>query len=351
MAAQLGKLPAQFMRKVVFERLGASSSRTLVGPRFGVDNAVVQVGRGKVMIATTDPLSFIPTLGPHHSAWLSVHLLASDLTTSGLSPQYGIFDFNLPPRMQDSTFAAYWKWFHEEWRRLGLAIVGGHTGRFYGCDYTIIGAGVIWAIGPERTYVSSHMGRDGDDIILTKGLAIGTTAVLARTFPRTLEKLLGENLFRKAWNYLSKMSTVEDALTAVTVGIRGEGVTAMHDATEGGVLAALVELVDASRLGAVVDLEALPVSEETSAICKLFRINPRSSLSEGSLIIASRPSKTSKILRRLSSKGIEARVVGKLTRRLHGCYERTQRGSRPLRYPSVDDYWKAYWKGVKSGWK
>jgi hydrogenase expression/formation protein HypE len=64
--------------KVIYPRLGAARREIIVGPRFGVDNAVVRVGGGKVLVATTDPLSFIPGLRPSESAWLSVNLLASD---------------------------------------------------------------------------------------------------------------------------------------------------------------------------------------------------------------------------------------------------------------------------------
>jgi hydrogenase expression/formation protein HypE len=321
-----------------------------VGPQFGVDNAVVRIGDGMVMVSTTDPLSFIPSIQPRESALLSVHLLASDLTTSSFPPQYGIFDFNLPPKMKDSEFASYWKAFHEECRRLGIAIVGGHTGKFEGCDYTIIGGGVIWSIGPEKDYLVSSMAENGDDLILTKSVAFGATAVLTRAFPRTVKKALGERLFEKTWRYLSNMSTVKEALAAASVGIHRKGVTAMHDATEGGVVAAILELANASRLGADVSLENLPIRDETEIICKLFHLDPLTSLSEGSLVIASRPDKTRRILNALCGEGIEAEVVGSLSAKFQGCYGSTRRGRSIIRYPTRDPYWQAFSRGVHKGW-
>ncbi len=338
------------MSGVVYPRLGAHRPDVLVGPQFGVDNAVVRIGDGMVMVSTTDPLSFIPSIQPKESALLSVHLLASDLTTSSFPPQYGIFDFNLPLKMKDSEFAGYWKAFHEECRRLGIAIVGGHTGKFEGCDYTIIGGGVIWSIGPEEDYLVSSMAEDGDDLILTKSVAFGATAVLTRAFPRTVKKALGERLFEKAWQYLFNMSTVREALAAASVGVHGKGVTAMHDATEGGVAAAILELANASRLGAEVSLENLPVRDETKMVCKLFRIDPLTSLSEGSLVIASRPDRTRRILNELSQEGIDAEVVGRLSAKFQGCYGLTTRGRSIIRYPARDPYWQAFWRGVHKGW-
>ncbi|TMI07664.1 hypothetical protein E6H34_07660 [Candidatus Bathyarchaeota archaeon] len=347
---RLGKAGRNILESVIYRSLGASRSQIIIGPSFGVDNSIVRLSGGRVLAATTDPLSYIPSLGPEASAWLSVHLLASDLTTSGFSPEYGLFDFNLPPTLNDLNFGKYWRSFHRECKRLGLSIIGGHTGRYAGIDYTIVGGGVVMATGPDDRYVTSSMARDGDDIILTKGAAIETTAVLTRTFPQSVRKALGARLFDKAWNYLDKVSTVEDALTASSVGVRQSGVTAMHDATEGGVIAGMIELTSASNLGLIVDLEEIQISDETQMLCELFGIDPMVSLSEGSLIIASRPAKSGKILATLSSRGIPSQIVGRLTSKFRGCKGSTSKGKRSLRYPSVDPYWKAYSRAIARGW-
>jgi hydrogenase expression/formation protein HypE len=252
--------------------------------------------------------------------------------------------------MGESQFAIFWKAFHNECRKLGISIVGGHTGRYPGIDYSVIGGGVLIAIGSEKKYLTSSMAHSGDEVILTKGAAIETTAVLTRTFPKRVKKALGPKLFALAWNYLGKTSTVRDALTASSIGVRRDGVTAMHDATEGGVIAGLIELASASDLGMIVDLESIPISEETRALCYHFRIDPMVSLSEGSLIIGSRPAKTDQILSKLASAGIRSSVVGKLTSSFRGCKAATGQRLRRLSYPDVDPYWKVYSKGIDRGW-
>ena len=347
---RLGKPNAQYMSKTVYRLKGKRRSEVLNGPQQGLDVSVVRLGKGKVMVSTSDPLSYIPQVGPEASAWLSIHLLASDLTTTGFSPVYGLFDFNLPPAMGNSQFASFWKAFHKECKKLGVSIIGGHTGRYPGIGYSVIGGGVLIATGSEKKYLTSSMAHSGDEVILTKGAAIETTAVLTRTFPRRVKKALGSKLFSMAWNYLGKTSTVRDALTASSIGVRSDGVTAMHDATEGGVIAGLIELASASDLGMIVNLESIPVSEESRALCDHFRIDPLVSLSEGSLIIASRPAKTDRILSKLASAGIPSCLVGKLTPKFRGCKAATERGMRSLSYPDVDPYWKAYSKGIERGW-
>ena len=351
MTGSLGKVDRSYLNTVIYPRLGAVRREIIVGPKFGVDNAVVRVGSGKVLVATTDPLSFIPGLRPEESAWLSVHLLASDLTTSGFAPQYGIFDFNLPPEMRDQEFADYWKAFHSECKKLGVAIIGGHTGKYQGCGYSIIGGGVMYSIGDQGRYLTSAMAKNGDHIILTKGVAVETTAILTRAFPRTVRKVLEARLFEKAWRYLSKVSTVKDALAAASVGLHRDGVTAMHDATEGGVTAAVLELGTASGLGAELDLTNISISEETREICRFFGIDPLTSLSEGTLIIASRPNKAARVLNKLKSAGIPSQVIGRLTSKTRSAYATTKRGRVRVNYPKYDPYWKAYWKGTTKRWK
>jgi hydrogenase expression/formation protein HypE len=144
---------------------------------------------------------------------------------------------------------------------------------------------------------------------------------------------------------------VKDALTAASIGIHENGVTAMHDATEGGVVAAVIELATASNLGAELNLSKSMISDETAELCKFFRIDPWTSLSEGSLIIACRPGKTSKLLSKLNSKGIQSRIIGHMTSRGKAVFATTGGRRNRVSYPKVDPYWKVYWKGIEKGWR
>jgi hydrogenase maturation factor len=279
-----------------------------------------------------------------------VNLLASDLATSGLAPQYGIFDFNLPAEMPPRAFDQYWRSFHGECRKLGIAIVAGHTGWYQGCDYTVVGGGVLCAVGKRKSYLLSTMAQVGDDVVLTKGAAIETTAVLSRAFPRTVRKALGDELFARATGYLKKVSTVKDSLVAASVGIHEKGVTAMHDATEGGIVAASLELASASNVGIEISLDDVHVSQETSAVCRLFQIDPMTSLSEGSLILTSKPRKTRSVLNALGAKGVQAAVVGSIRPSGSGNHGTYHGRSIQLKYPASDPYWGAFWKATKKRW-
>ena len=338
------------MNETVFRFKGYKSRKVLVGPRPGVDVSVIDIGRDEVMIVNCDPISFIPNLGPNDSAIISINEVASDVATSGIAPSFVMFDLNLPPRFSDSLLRAYWRSVHQTCKDRGLSIVGGHTGRFEGCDYSIVGSATMWTTAGKDQFLTSSMALEGDDLIFTKTAAYGATSVLTRAFPKTVRKHLGESLFGRAWKYLQECDTVSDSLSAVRAGIHQRGVTAIHDVTEGGSLAGIVEMTEASRLAGTIDLESIPVSEETLEICKLFRLDPLISLGEGSLLIAARPNRTRHVIDILQSRGTKATVIGQLSSRTRGLFGISRKGRIKIRFPKRDPYWNAYWRAMRKGW-
>lgn len=349
--SEVGKFPADLMERIVYPRLGARNDAVLVGPGQGLDTAVVRLGHNQVLVVTSDPFSVIPVLGLHDSAWLSVHLLASDLSTCGFPPRFVVVNFSLPPHMKDEEFEEYWNAFSNECKQLDIAVLGGHTGRYVGSDYTVIGGGVMMTLAPENQYLASSMTRPGDVIIMTKGVAIAATGILSRAFPETIQKAYGLSFLESAQSHFSMFSVVEDALTAASVGLRGKGVTAMHDVTEGGLLGALGELAEAADVGLDVDLSKVIVTDEARRVCDLFRLDPYVTLSEGTLIVTVKPENAGKVLKKLDSKRIRAATIGKVTEKRQGLWVRKDKKRARLRKPRVDPYWRAYWKAYQDGWR
>lgn len=347
---KLGKPDRDLMAGTVFRWTGARSPTVIRGPKHGVDTSVLSIGHRQVMILSTDPLSLIPSLGAEKSAWLSIHAIASDVATSGIAPKYAMFDLNLPPSLSDALLGKYWLSIHTACRDLGISILGGHTGRFEGCNYTVVGGATVFTIGEEDGYVTSDMAGEGDELIATKTAAIEATAVLAHSFPETVENRLGRLVLRKAQNLFRSVSVVEDALIASSAGLGDAGVSAMHDVTEGGILSAVLEMADASGLKAVVHSEQIPVAWEVVEVCRLFRIDPLFALGQGSLIIAVGPSRTQDVVIALRRRGVSSAVIGRLAEKPRHTIVRSDGREKPLAYPKEDPYWRAYWKAVNRRW-
>ena len=349
-SAVLGKLGLEGFQSLIAPHLGAARPEVLVGPRIGHDGAIVKVGAGRVIAVTTDPLSLIPALGPEASAKLACHLLASDAWTSGIPPSFATVSLHLPPTLSDATLRRYLEAMHQEWSRLGVAVIAGHTGRYEGCDLSIVGAGTLIGIGDEGRYLAPSFVQSGDRVIVTKGCAIETTAVTAHLLPERMLAALDEPGFSRAKAFLDRVSVVEDCRALVQVGVRERGVTCLHDATEGGVLGGLVELARASEKDLRVEKAKIPLAAEARAACEALAIDPYWALSEGTLIATVRPARADDAMAALAGAGIEAAVVGEVVGAGGKLWLTESDGAvRQLTEPEPDPYWAAYGRAVREG--
>jgi len=333
---------------VVYRHLGSPNRAVISGPRRGLDNAFLRLADGSVMVVSTDPISIIPELGVRKSAWLSAHLIASDVVTSGIPPRFASFSLNLPYVLDTSQRAEYVSALGDSCRELGVTIVSGHTGTYPGAGFTVVGGGTMFAFSKEGKYVNPAMARPGDKVLMTKGAAIEATASLSWAFPAFTERKVGRRIAKKGRALIDKCTVVKDASVAGAVGLGRMGVTSMHDATEGGVLGALDEMAEASSKGFDVDRDSILVSEEALAICGAFGIDPLTSLSEGTLLLTCSPSRAGEVKDSLVSAGLPTAEIGSV-RSGSGVWL-TGRGKRTRRFtPQADGYWRAYNEALRAG--
>jgi hydrogenase expression/formation protein HypE len=339
---EIGKISPEIFDEIIFPMLGRRDQTVLVPPQHGVDIGIIDIGAGRVIAITCDPVFIVPQYGWERSAWFAVHILASDAATSGLRPRYLAIDLNLPLSITKQELVILWQTMHQECDRLGIAIVAGHTARYQGTDYPMIGGATMISIGPRTDYVTPAMASPDEDIVITKGPAIEASALFAVTFPHRVEKVYGQAFARRAEELFWQMSVVEDALSAASIGVREDGVTAMHDATECGLWGGLYEVARASHVGMRIEKGKIPVPEEIEKICRLFEIDPFSAISEGTLIITCKRGKTEKLLSCLAAKGISAAAIGETCPEEHGITLFEKSREVPLEHPRVDPFWKAF---------
>lgn len=355
-AARPGKLAPEAFARVVAPRLGAARAEVLVGPRAGHDAAVVRLGAGRVMALTTDPLSLIPELGAARSARLACHLIASDLWTTGIPPAYASVGFALPPDFPDEAFADYWQAMSDEWAKLEVAVVTGHTGRYEGCDLSIVGAATLIGVGDEGRYVTPAMAAPGDRVLLTKGCAIETAAVAASLCPQRLGAALAAarlpaDALARLRALEARVSVVADCRAAVRTGVRARGVTALHDATEGGVLGGLIELAKACGHDLRVERARIPLAPEVRVACEVLGVDPYTTLAEGALLATAGPSRAGAVLAAFADEGIVAADIGEVMKGSGRVWLAESDGNvLTFDEPVPDPYWEAYGRARREGW-
>ena len=335
----MGKVSRAFFENVIARHLGARRRDVVKGPANGVDVGVVRLPGGRAMISTTDPIYIVPQYGWERAAWCAFHILASDLATSGVAPQYATMDWNLPMDIEDDHIAAMLRVMDREARKYGTAVVTGHTGRYEGCAYPMVGGATFLAVAPANGWVTADMARAGNRLLVTKTAALEATAILANTFAATTAKHLSPERTRRAQDLFESMSTVDDALTAASaVGLRKDGVWAMHDATEGGVRNGVWEMSQSSGLGVDVDLSRVPVDPAVAEVCEVFGMEPLDAISEGTLLLAVHLEAGERVIARLKRKGILAVDIGAFTEKGGSCRDRGQVFGPPER----DPFWVAF---------
>lgn len=347
-----GKINDKFFKTLIYPYCGSNRKEVVRGPEYGVDISIINLPNGLEMALTSDPLTLIPTLGLKESAWLSVHLMANDMATTGVAPMYAQFVLNLPPALSPEDFEIYWRHIHTFCKDIGVAITGGHTGRFEEQNSTVAGGGTMIAIAQQGVMLTSKGANPDDVVIVTKESALIATSVLALSFPETVKNSCGTEIYHRACDLFYETSALQAGLIAGEQNTKDNMfVTAMHDVTEGGILGAIYELALASGCGVYIESDLLPIGEAQKQICKLFDIDPRYSVGAGSMIIAVKKEKADAILQTLHSKGIKASAVGKLVNKEQGLIIKENEKEKPLCHPGADPYWKAFYSAIQKGLK
>jgi hydrogenase maturation factor len=351
MSEKLGKIEHHLFEQFIYKKCGQPRKEVIAGPQFGVDVSVIELHGGMAMALTSDPLSLIPSLGLQESAWLSVHLMANDMATTGYAPMYGQFVLNLPSSFSKNDFKEYWEYMHKFCSAIKIAITGGHTGFIEGQNSTIAGGGTFVTIAQKNKILLSKSAKVGNVILVTKSCAISSSAILAMSFPETVKNKAGNEIYQNACNSFYHTSSLQDALIAVGENNQHEEITAMHDVTEGGVLGAIYELAIASGNGATIYNDKLPVGEVQAKVCDIFNLDPRYCIGAGSMIITCEKEKSNELISRLHKSNIACVEVGELCEKQNGIRLVENDEASELKYYEEDPYWSAFFKALKGGWK
>src|SRR5205823_13141721 len=111
----------------------------------------------------------------------------------------------------------------------------------------------------------------------------------------------------------AQVSVVADCRALLHAVGRERGVSALHDATEGGVFGGLLELARACGGDLRVERARIPLAAEARAACEAWgAIDPYWTLSEGTLIAALKPERVPEALDALAGEGILAAEIGEI---------------------------------------
>ncbi|HEY3298178.1 MAG TPA: AIR synthase family protein [Armatimonadota bacterium] len=298
---EIGKLPhnllAQLLSKIPMDE------RVVVGPGIGMDAAVLDFG-DRLLIAKTDPVTFATDL----IGWYAVNVNANDIAAMGGTPKWFLATLLLPNHCSPDLAADIFDQILNSCAELDISLVGGHTEITYDLPRSIV-VGCMLGESTRTDLVSAGGARIGDRIIMTKGVAVEGTSLLAREYRAELVMQgVGESTIQACADLLFDpgISVVRDAHICAETG----HVTAMHDPTEGGLATGLMEMAVASGLGIEIEREAIPVLAETEEICSVLGLDSMGLIASGTLLVAVSANDCDRVIDALARSGIAASDIG-----------------------------------------
>ncbi|HMK22790.1 MAG TPA: AIR synthase family protein [Terriglobales bacterium] len=333
-ALPVGKLPLEHLRCLLSD-LPQRDPRLLIGPGIGEDAAVIDLG-DRYLVISTDPVTF----ATDHIGRYVVHVNANDVAVLGARPRWFFLVMLLPEnRTSPELVEAIMADVRTACEALGVTLAGGHTEITQGLGRPVLVGQMLGEADPTQLVHKARVAV-GDRILLTRGIAIEGTAILAREMSEHLRGRVGAGVLEQASRFLTDpgISVVRAALAAVKAG---EGVHAMHDPTEGGLATGLFELVAPAGLGLRVVRQSIPVFPETASICDALGLDPLKLIASGALLIAVTPANVDAVLTALKGSGIPAAVIGEVCPASEGTMIVTQGRSEPLAPAERDEIAKA----------
>jgi hydrogenase maturation factor len=325
-----GKLPNDLLAALL-RRIRPRDPRVVIGPGIGHDAAVIDTGGPELLVAKTDPI----TLAGDMAGWYAVHVNANDIACTGAKAEWFLATVLLPEGAAPALAEALFAQIDDACTALDINLVGGHTEVTLGLDRPIIVGAMLGQVTRERL-VRPDGGRPGDVLILTKGIAIEGTSVLAREAPDRLRSLgVAEATLELGGTYLTDpgISVVLDARVACDAA----GVHGMHDPTEGGLATALYEMAEASNVGIVVDHDRVNVLTATAEICVSAGLDPLGLLASGALLLALAEDDCVRVLAALADAGVPAARIGSLVSSDAGVIMSDKSGRRSVPHFETDE--------------
>ena len=326
---QIGKFPTSLLEKLLAKN-SIADPRVVLGPMIGEDAAVLDMGE-RLLVASSDPVTFATDL----AGWYAVQVNANDLACSGAQPRWFLATLLVPEKFSESDAETVFDQMLEACASVGATLVGGHSEVTYGIDRPII-LGTMLGEVERDSLIRTGGAQEGDSIVLTKGIAIEGTALLARGQGEALRQagISGEVIQRAAGLLLDPgISVISDAQTACA-SVQAHS---LHDVTEGGLVTALREVAQASGLGLAVEEGSIPVLPECQAVCQALELDPLGLLASGALVVTLSAGDVPTLLKALEEQNIDGFEIGQMLAADEGLVLIGQQGEVPLPEFSRDE--------------
>jgi hydrogenase maturation factor len=328
-----GKLPNDLLRKFLNQFMFHDPS-IIINPGVGEDTAAVDVEPEEVLVLKSDPITFATdSIGQY-----AVLINANDIATSGAKPRWLLTTLLFPPGVTPTEISQVIDELKVFCRKWDITLCGGHTEITDAVTRPVVTGMMAGTVGRNHLIDKRNMA-PGDRVLLTKGVAVEGTAIIAREFGDQLKNLgMSESEIDSGRRFLANIGIITEAQIAAGF----EATSAMHDVTEGGLATALEELSIAGQHHIKIDPEAIPVYDQTRKICRLLDIDPLGLIGSGSLLICCRETACEDLMKAIGQAGIDITWIGEVLQPGQGIVARKDEQPAPWPQFETDEITKLF---------
>lgn len=301
---EIGKFPPEFLERLLGS-IGIDDPRVVLGPRVGEDAAAMDFG-DRLLVAKTDPVTF----ATERAGWYAVQVCANDVACTGATPRWFMATILAPEWFSEDDASRLFEDLVSACNELNVSLIGGHSEVTQGIQRPIVMGTMLGEVDRDRL-ITTGGAQEGDSIVVTKGLAIEGTAILARDCAGQLAEAGVPSGVIESSAALLHSPGISVLAEARIAGTQDE-VHAMHDVTEGGLVTALHEISQASGLGLAIEEGSVPVLPDTETLCNALDLDPLGLLGSGALLIALPAPNVPGLLRKLERAGVDAWEIGQM---------------------------------------
>jgi len=303
----IGKLETSILADLI-KKYSILDPQIVIGPDIGEDAAVIDLGPGvdDLWVVTTDPITFTT----EEIGYYGVVVNLNDIATRGAIPKWFMATLLFPEGTRLQSIEEVFRQIHEACRRFGISFIGGHTEITSGIEKLILSGQMIGLVKKDRL-VTTRGAKAGDIVILVKGVCIEGTSIMAREKESELLSMgIAPSLIQRAKAFISDPGI--EVLRAARIACDHATVHSMHDPTEGGLINGIVEMALASKKEIEIDLNKVPVYEESRILCEQFGLNPLGVIASGALLLSISPSDHPAIQQAYQEASIPIQVIGQV---------------------------------------
>ena len=322
-----GKVPENVLKRSILKEIKNRRKEIIKGAEAGADYALLRLE----MLEDVAVTSNVYEAGSELSAALAIYKAGNNLACAGAVPIAVTISMILPVSFDEPKLKKYMRSMEAAAEKMGVEIAGGDTKILASVSTPVITVTGIGKVNPVES-MDERKVIPGQELVVTKWIGMEGTLLVVDAMEEELKKRYSFQLFENIKTMEENIMVLSEAATAIK-----SGASAMHDLSEGGILAGLWEFGQKHGVGLEIDLKKIPVKQEIIEICEFYELNPYGLRSGGSMLIAA--DHGSNLVRDLNKIGIEASVIGRVT----GENDRIIKNGDETRYldlPQADEVYK-----------